>query len=70
MSVVLSEELDLQVRKKIESGLYGSAEDVLSAALRLLDEHDNENRMTDEAWESDGIGVGFEEEDSHASMSP
>jgi putative addiction module CopG family antidote len=70
MSVVLSAELELQVRKKIESGLYSSAEDVLSAALRLLDEHDEENRMTDEAWESDGIGEGFDEEDSHVSMSP
>ena len=70
MSVILSEELEIQVRKKIESGLYCSAEEVLSAALRLLDEHDEENLLTDDAWESNGIGEGFEDEDSHVSMSP
>ena len=70
MSVELSQDLEFQVRKKLESGLYSSAEDVLIAAFRLLDEHDEENRMTDAAWESDGIGEGFEEADSHVSLSP
>ena len=55
MSVILSTEIELQVRKKIESGLYCSAETVLSAA-RLLDEHAEANRMIDESRESDGIG--------------
>ena len=70
MSVVLSTDLELQVQQKISSGLYGSPEDVLRAAFRLLNDHDEENRMTDESWESDGIGEGFIEEDSHVSMSP
>ena len=70
MSLVLSTDLELQVQLKIDSGLYSSAEDVLRAAFRLLNEHDEENRMADESWESDGIGEGFTEEDSHISMSP
>lgn len=70
MSVVLSAELELQVLKKVESGLYASAEAVLCAALRVLDERDKVNRMTDEAWESGGIGEGFVTENSHVSLSP
>ena len=70
MSLVLSTDLEQQVQQKVDDGLYCSAEDVLRAAFRLLNEHDEENRMTDEAWESDGIGEGFTEEDSHVSMSP
>jgi antitoxin ParD1/3/4 len=40
MNVSLTPELDAFVHNKVESGLYGSASEVLRAALRLLREQD------------------------------
>jgi len=40
MNVSLTPQLEELVRKKVESGLYGSASEVMREALRLLDEHD------------------------------
>lgn len=40
MNVSLTPELDEFVRKKVESGMYLSASEVIREALRLLDEQD------------------------------
>jgi antitoxin ParD1/3/4 len=40
MNVSLTPELDSFVQEKVQSGMYGSASEVLRAALRLLKEHD------------------------------
>ena len=60
MSVVLSKDLELQVQQKVTSGSSSSEEEVLRAAFRLLNGH--------ESWESDGIGEGLPQADSHVSM--
>ncbi len=41
MAVTLSPQLEELVRRKVESGLYQSAGEVLEEALRLLDERDH-----------------------------
>ncbi|GAC1474137.1 MAG: hypothetical protein NVSMB9_23960 [Isosphaeraceae bacterium] len=40
MSVSLTPDLEQVVRRKVESGLYPSADEVLREALRLLDDRD------------------------------
>ena len=40
MQVSLTPKLDEYVREKIESGLYNSASEVVSDALRLMQEHE------------------------------
>ena len=40
MNVNLTPQLEALVRQKVESGLYGSASEVVREALRLLDEQD------------------------------
>ncbi|MGC4043430.1 MAG: type II toxin-antitoxin system ParD family antitoxin [Armatimonas sp.] len=40
MNVSLTPELDTFVQEKVRSGMYGSASEVLRAALRLLKEQD------------------------------
>jgi antitoxin ParD1/3/4 len=40
MNVSLTPQLEDLVKKKVESGLYGSASEVMREALRLLDERD------------------------------
>ncbi len=40
MNVSLTPQLEELVKKKVESGLYGSASEVMREALRLLDEYD------------------------------
>ncbi len=42
MDVHLSEELERLVMSKVESGLYPSADEVVSTALRALDAQDRE----------------------------
>ena len=42
MDVHLSEELELLVQRKVESGHYHSAAEVVSEALHALDERDQE----------------------------
>ena len=38
MNISLTPQLEELVKKKVESGLYGSASEVMRAALRLLEE--------------------------------
>jgi antitoxin ParD1/3/4 len=41
MNVSLTPQLEESVKKKVGSGLYGSASEVMREALRLLDERDH-----------------------------
>lgn len=45
MNVSLTPQLEELVRKKVNSGLYGSASEVMREALRLLDERDRLRAM-------------------------
>jgi len=45
MNVSLTPQLEELVKKKVESGLYGSASEVMREALRLLDERDRLHTM-------------------------
>jgi len=45
MNVSLTPQLEELVKRKVESGLYGSASEVMREALRLLDEHDRLRTM-------------------------
>lgn len=42
MDMHLSEDLERRIQKKVDSGLYRSADEVVSTALRVLDERDQE----------------------------
>ena len=45
MNISLTPQLEELVKKKVESGLYGSASEVMREALRLLDERDRLHAM-------------------------
>ena len=45
MNVSLTPELEKLISKKVESGMYHSASEVVREALRLLQEHDQARRM-------------------------
>jgi antitoxin ParD1/3/4 len=45
MNVSLTPQLEDLIKKKVESGLYGSASEVMREALRLLDERDRLHTM-------------------------
>jgi len=45
MNVSLTPHLEELVKKKVDSGLYGSASEVMREALRLLDERDRLHAM-------------------------
>ena len=45
MNVSLTPQLEELVKKKVESGLYGSASEVMREALRLLEERDRLHAM-------------------------
>jgi antitoxin ParD1/3/4 len=42
MNVSLTPELEELIRRKVESGMYGSASEVVREALRLLEERDQD----------------------------
>ena len=45
MNVSLTPQLEELVKKKVDSGLYGSASEVMREALRLLEERDRIHSM-------------------------
>jgi antitoxin ParD1/3/4 len=45
MNVSLTPQLEEWVKRKVDSGLYGSASEVMREALRLLEEHDRIRAM-------------------------
>ena len=45
MNVSLTPQLEELVKKKVDSGLYGSASEVMREALRLLEERDRIHAM-------------------------
>jgi antitoxin ParD1/3/4 len=49
MNVSLTPQLEALVQRKVESGLYGSASEVMREALRLLEERDRLRSMRLEA---------------------
>ena len=55
MTVVLSPELEALVRRQVESGPYKDADDVVRAALHLLEERDRRDRLRA------AIAVGLDE---------
>lgn len=42
MNISVSEQINERIKRKVESGLYPSTDEVLDRALALLDEHDDE----------------------------
>ena len=40
MSVQLTPEAEAMIRRKVDGGLYATADEAIAEALRLLDEHD------------------------------
>ncbi len=59
MNINLTPQLEEMVRKKVASGLYGSASEVIREALRLMDEHDRIRTRQIEALQQD-IQEGLE----------
>ncbi len=53
MNVSLTPELDTLVKKKVESGLYNSASEVIREALRLLKSRDDFNEIQTQALKTD-----------------
>jgi antitoxin ParD1/3/4 len=53
MNVHLSEDLERLVREKVDSGLYRSADEVISTALRALEERDQELNARATAFRSE-----------------
>ncbi|MGC2062689.1 MAG: type II toxin-antitoxin system ParD family antitoxin [Thermodesulfovibrionales bacterium] len=48
MNISLTPQLEKLVKNKVESGLYGSASEVMREALRLLEERDRRHTLRDE----------------------
>ena len=42
MNISVSDQINERIKRKVESGLYPSTDEVLVKALTLLDEHDDE----------------------------
>jgi len=62
MNVSLTPELEQLIHKKVESGLYLSASEVVREALRLLDERDKLQAMKYEQLRQD-IQTGIDQAD-------
>ena len=45
MNVSLTPQLEALVRKKVESGMYGNASEVVREAIRQMDERDRHRRL-------------------------
>jgi antitoxin ParD1/3/4 len=62
MNVSLTPELEQLIHKKVESGLYLSASEVVREALRLLEERDRANAMKLEGLRKE-IQIGLDQAD-------
>ena len=62
MNVSLTPELEQLIHKKVESGLYLSASEVVREALRLLEERDRLNAMKLEELRKE-IQIGIDQAD-------
>jgi antitoxin ParD1/3/4 len=62
MNVSLTSELEQLIHKKVESGLYLSASEVVREALRLLDERDKVQTMKMDELRRE-IRIGIEQAD-------
>ena len=65
MNVNLTPELEALVRRKVASGLYGSASEVVRDALRLMDEQDQMRAVRQEQLRQD-VRKGLESGPSEA----
>ena len=45
MSILLSPRVEALIRDKVERGRYASADEVVEAAIRVLDDHDRRERL-------------------------
>jgi antitoxin ParD1/3/4 len=58
LEVTLSPELARRIREKVETGMYDSPDEVVDAALRLLDDHDmNRARQLESLRREIAIGI-------------
>lgn len=62
MNISLTPKLENMVRKKVESGLYGNASEVVREALRAMDDRDSFKRLQAAIAEGD---ADFERGDSY-----
>jgi antitoxin ParD1/3/4 len=62
MSVTLSPELEEAIRRKVAEGLYGSTDEVIQEALRLLEDRDHLRALKLDALRAE-IAVGIEQAD-------
>ena len=53
MNVSLTPQLEAIVRKKVESGMYGNASEVIREAIRIMDQRDQLARLRAELAEAD-----------------
>ena len=60
MNVSLTPQLESLIRRKIESGMYGSPSEVVREALRLLQERDDARRVQLKRLR-DHVSVGLEQ---------
>ena len=60
MEIAISDQNQERIRRKVESGAYSSADDVLAKALTLLDERDDDldSELTDMR---EKVRIGLEE---------
>ena len=63
MNISLTPQLESLVKNKVESGLYGSASEVMRDALRLLEERDRRNLLRVEELRRE-IKKGFDSGES------
>jgi len=61
MNVSLTPELEKLVNRKVESGMYNSASEVIRAGLRLLFEYDESRNMRFNDLKAD-LAAGLEQE--------
>jgi putative addiction module CopG family antidote len=63
MDISISKQSQQHIRRKIESGMYSSPDEVIARALQLLDEHDKELEL-ELADMYDKVRKGIEQADA------